>query len=70
MAKLRVKQLLRAMKDTGLSCSMMWLRYAEMQGKLKCPTLPNSRGDRVFTQKQIDEIVQAFSPGGKGKWQP
>lgn len=70
MAKLRTKQLLQAMKDAELSSSQMWLRFTEKQGKLKCPRLPNNRGDRVFTQKQIDEIVQAFSPGGKGRWQP
>lgn len=70
MAKLRVKQLLQALNDAGLSCSAMWLRYAEKQGKLVCPKLPNNRGDRVFTQKQIEEIVRAFSPSGKGEWKP
>lgn len=28
----------------------------------------NHRGDRVVTQKQIREIVEAFSPSGKNEW--
>ena len=68
MAKLRVKQLLSAMKDSGLPSSSMWLRWNEEKGKLKSPRLPNGRGDRVYTKKQIVEIVQAFSPGGEGRW--
>jgi hypothetical protein len=28
----------------------------------------NMRGDRVFTKKQLNEIVRAFSPGGSFKW--
>ena len=68
MAKLRVKQLLQAMNEAGLSSSTMWLRWNEDNGNITSPRLPNGRGDRVYTKKQIEEIVRAFSPGGKGRW--
>lgn len=28
----------------------------------------NMRGHRVFTRKQADKILKAFTPGGKGYW--
>jgi hypothetical protein len=62
------KDLLQAMKDAGLPHSTMWLRYAEQRGLIISPRLPNNRGDRAFTKEQIDQIVQAFSPNGEGKW--
>ena len=69
MEKLYAKRyLLSAMKDAGLPCSEMWLRYAEAKGKLNSPRLPNGRRDRAFTQEQINQIVQAFSPGGEGEY--
>lgn len=64
------KYLLQSMKDAGLPCSDMWLRWNEAQGNLVSPRLPNKRGDRAYTQEQIDAIVQAFSPNGKGQWKP
>lgn len=63
-----ISDLLETMTKVGLPGSRMWVRTAEEQNKLKCPRLPNSRGDRVFTLKQMQEIVEAFSPGGKGQW--
>lgn len=66
----RKKDLLRAMKEAGLPCSDMWLRDNEHRGLMRSPVIPNSRGDRAYTKEQIDEIVKAFSPGGKGEWKP
>ena len=69
MEKLYAKRyLLEAMRDAGLPCSEMWLRYAEGKGKLKSPRIPNGRMDRAYTQEQINQIVQAFSVGGEGAW--
>jgi len=69
MEKLYAKRyLLSAMKDAGLPCSEMWLRYAENKGLLISPRRPNGRGDRAYTQEQINQIVQAFSVGGEGEW--
>ena len=60
--------LLGRMKENGLPGSRMWLRWAEDKENLVCPRLPGSRGDRAFTQSQIEEIIEAFSPGGRGYW--
>jgi predicted site-specific integrase-resolvase len=32
------------------------------------PPRVGTRGDRKFTRQQLDEIVTAFTPGGKRKW--
>lgn len=63
-------ELLNTLERAGLPCSTMWLRKAEEAGILISPRLPHARGDRAYTQDQINEIVRAFSPGGKGKWKP
>ena len=63
-----VTDLLKCMKERGLPSSRVWLYTVEKQEKLVCPRLPNSRADRVFTQSQIEEVIQAFSVGGKGYW--
>ena len=68
MVHLRKSHLLQAMKEAGLPCSTMWIRRSEYLGILKSPRLPHKRKDRVYTQEQIDAIVSAFSPGGKGRW--
>lgn len=44
-----------------------WLLRRERMGKLVCPRDP-ATGIRIFTEKQIAEIVKAFSVGGKGIW--
>jgi len=62
------KDLLKSMKEAGLPYSVMWLLNNEKKGNLVCPRRPNSRGDRAFTQEQITQIIQAFSPNGKGRW--
>lgn len=53
------------LKASGLSSSYMWLRRMEKEGRLTCPKV---NGRRMFTAKQIEEIIQAFSPGGRGEW--
>ena len=63
-----VTKLLEYLGISGLPCSRTWIYTLEKQGKLVCPRRPNSRRDRVFTDKQMDEIKIAFSVGGKGYW--
>ena len=44
-----------------------WILRREKMGRLVCPRDP-ATGIRIFTEKQIKEIVKAFSPTGKGVW--
>jgi hypothetical protein len=46
-----------------------WILRREKMKKLVCPRDP-ATGVRMFTEKQIKEIVKAFAVGGKGKWKP
>lgn len=39
----------------------------ERKGYLTSPRV-GTRGDRRFTRTQLDQIVKAFSPGGKKQW--
>ena len=54
------------MKERGLSSGKLWVLRSERRGKLKLPKDP--RGWRKVTQREIESIVRAFSPGGKGFW--
>lgn len=61
------RKLFTAMKEAGAD----WHTYSSMlrneyRGKLTIPK--NAKGERRFTQDMIDEIVKAFTPGGKGEW--
>lgn len=61
--------LLKQLQERGASwCSRAHMHRLEEQGKLSLPRFNNSRRDRVVTQEMIDDIVKAFSPGGKGHW--
>jgi hypothetical protein len=66
---LPLKELYLALKKSGC----LWtertslLRY-ERKGKLTLPVLPDSQRTRVVTRSMINEIVEAFSPGGTGEW--
>ena len=60
--------LLKFMGEHGLPKSREWLYYNEEKGKLKSPRLPHTRADRAYTVQQMEKIVKAFSPGGKGYW--
>lgn len=64
----KVSRLFEQLKDAGLPCSRMWLRTVEAQEKFKCSRLPGSRRDRVFSDGDIEEIIEAFSVGGEGEW--
>lgn len=46
--------------------SRMTLYAWEKKGIFTPPR--DMRGDRVFTEKQVKEIIKAFSPGGKMEW--
>ena len=60
------KDLLIALKQADLPCSRQWF-YKEVNiGRLIPPRLPSRR--MVFTNKQIEEIVKAYSIGSKGRW--
>jgi DNA-binding transcriptional MerR regulator len=50
-----------------LGVTRMTLFTWESKGYITCPRV-GTRGDRRFTRQQMDEIVKAFSPGGKHKW--
>lgn len=50
----------------ALGVSRMTLWIWEQQGKVSFPR--NGHGDRVVTEKQLREIKEAFSPGGKYYW--
>lgn len=39
----------------------------EKKGYFTAPRI-GTRGDRRFTRTQLNQIVKAFSPGGKRKW--
>ena len=60
--------LLAFLKERGLPASRMWLRHKEAKKLIVCPRRPNTRGDRALTMVQMEQIAQAFSPGGKGYW--
>lgn len=58
---------LKKLKDAGLSSDYRWILKMEKLGKLTCPRNPTTNW-RMFTDLQIDAIIDAFSPGGKGEW--
>ena len=45
-----------------------WIYPREKQGMLECPKETKHNRDRIFSEKQIEEIVNAFRPGGPGQW--
>jgi hypothetical protein len=45
-----------------------WLNVMEKSGRLICPRGGVNMNTRLFTKKQVDEIVEAFRPGGVGYW--
>lgn len=61
--------LLEAMKEAGASwCTRTAMYHHERAGRLRFPRAANGRGDRLVTEKMIEEIIEAFLPGGKGEW--
>jgi hypothetical protein len=45
-----------------------WLNVMEKKGRLVCPRGGTAMSTRLFTKEQVDEIINAFSPGGLGCW--
>ena len=50
----------------AIGVSRMTLYTWEQLGKFTPPR--SMGGHRVFTEKQLKQIVKAFLPGGRGKW--
>lgn len=74
---LTTRDLLNAFKKADMQVSFSWLYRQEQKGNLKMPKsttnfkkIPGNKPGavRIFTRDQIDAIVQAFTPGGKGYW--
>uniref|UniRef100_A0A6H2A2J5 Uncharacterized protein n=1 Tax=viral metagenome TaxID=1070528 RepID=A0A6H2A2J5_9ZZZZ len=64
--------LMKAVREAGLTNdqhSHRWIWYRERKKALVCPKDPVT-GHRKFTDRDIREIVRAFSPEGGGKWKP
>jgi len=64
--------LMKAVREAGLTSDshpLRWITYREKKGVLICPKDPVT-GRRRFTERDIKEIVRAFSPGGIGRWKP
>ncbi|HEC65924.1 MAG TPA: hypothetical protein ENI23_11575 [bacterium] len=68
MEWLRLSVLLEAMKEAGLWSSKEQIIALEKKGRLTLPRLPNKRKDRVVNEKIVIDIMDAFSPGGEGKY--
>ena len=45
-----------------------WVKEKEKKGLLVCPRGGASMNTRLFTEKQIDDIIKCFAPGGIGKY--
>ena len=74
--KYTIKDLISAFKERGMTISSLWLRRQEQKGNLivarsstnfkKFGMNKPSGAVRLFTQQQINDIVEAFLPNGKG----
>jgi len=56
------------LEEAGLPCSRGTIRLWMKSGKLKLRRRPHNNW-KVINAKEAEEIVRAFSPGGKGKWE-
>ncbi len=74
--KYTIKDLVQAFKDHGIIVSDQWIRRQETKGNLviahsatnfkKFGMNRPSGSVRMFTKQQINDIVEAFLPNGKG----
>jgi hypothetical protein len=62
-----VSELYKAMKPLGLATGKCWVIRHEKRGDLKLRRTPSSNLKKV-TEKDIFEIIRAYSPGGTGRW--
>jgi len=64
-------ELRKRMKEAGLPSSKPTLYRWENQGRLTLKRLPGWQGkkqQRIVTEKDIEGIIKAFSPGGSGEY--
>jgi len=61
------ENLYKIMKELGLPTGKMWLLRQEKAKRFKPRRDP--KGWRRFTEKDMNQIVKEFSPGGKGSWE-
>ena len=66
-----IKDLHLALKEAGIinyknvnNFRQFWLYPREKSGKLNCPRGYADKRYRLFTDKQIADIIEAFKPGG------
>lgn len=74
--RLTIRHLVEAFEKAGMPVSQSWVRRQETKGNLKLPRsttdfkkpqgVRKSAPVRVLTQPQIDKILKAFLPGGRG----
>ena len=73
-----IEELLKALNKAGLSVTRFWVYQQEEKGNLLLPrsttNFKKALGTRklgavrVVNRAQIEAIVKAFLPGGKGFW--
>lgn len=73
-----IGKLVEALKEAGIANSVFWIYYQEEKGNLVLPrsttNFKKAQGGRklgavrMVNKKQIEAIIKAFSPGGKGYW--
>lgn len=61
-----LRELYRRQKELGLSFGKMWVLRQERKKALKLRKDP--KGWRRVTNGEIEQILKAYSPGGKGHW--
>lgn len=65
-----IKDLSKALGEAGLPSSIRTIKRWESKGLLKFRWTSHLQdyNRRLMTDKDIEEIVKEFSPGGRGKW--
>lgn len=75
--KYTIGDLIKSFAMAGMSVSQSWVYRQERKGNLalprsttniKHPAGVHSGAVRMLTRQQIHEVVEAFLPGGKGRW--
>ncbi len=67
---LSASELYKALDKAGIakySYGQKWFQIKEWNGDIVYPR-KHDHVSRKFTRKQIEAIVKAFLPGGKGSW--
>lgn len=69
--KFRSADLFRQLAEKGVfksdHAAALFMYAKRQEGKFIPPTRPG-KWTWMFNQDQIDEIIEAFSPGGDGEW--